>query len=149
MCAELLRCVQLFGTPWTVACQVPLSMGFSRWEYWSGYSHVLLQGIFPTQVSNPDFPHCKQILHRLSYQGSPLVKENNNKPSSFHLPVIWIFNKWEFTLFKFNIHKVKEWNFLMMFIFISINTNDAELGLVLSDDKIQPKLQLLLIKRIN
>ena len=22
--------------PWTVACQVPLSMGFSRQEYWSG-----------------------------------------------------------------------------------------------------------------
>ena len=24
-----------FATPWTVACQVPLSMGFSRQEYWS------------------------------------------------------------------------------------------------------------------
>ena len=28
--------VQLFGTPWTVARQAPLSMGFSRQEYWSG-----------------------------------------------------------------------------------------------------------------
>ena len=28
--------VQLFATPWTVACQAPLSMGFSRQEYWSG-----------------------------------------------------------------------------------------------------------------
>ena len=28
--------VQLFVTPWTVACQAPLSMGFSRKEYWSG-----------------------------------------------------------------------------------------------------------------
>ena len=28
--------VQLFVTPWTVAHQVPLSMGFSRQEYWSG-----------------------------------------------------------------------------------------------------------------
>ena len=27
--------VQLFVTPWTVACQAPLSMGFSRQEYWS------------------------------------------------------------------------------------------------------------------
>ena len=27
--------VQLFVTPWTVAHQVPLSMGFSRQEYWS------------------------------------------------------------------------------------------------------------------
>ena len=29
-------CVQLFVTPWTIAHQVPLSMGFSRQEYWSG-----------------------------------------------------------------------------------------------------------------
>ena len=28
--------VRLFVTPWTVACQVPLSRGFSRQEYWSG-----------------------------------------------------------------------------------------------------------------
>ena len=28
--------VQLFATPWTVACQTPLSMGFSRQEHWSG-----------------------------------------------------------------------------------------------------------------
>ena len=31
----LLSCVQLFVTPWTVVCQAPLSMGFSRQEYWS------------------------------------------------------------------------------------------------------------------
>ena len=29
-------CFWLFSTPWTVACQAPLSMGFSRQEYWSG-----------------------------------------------------------------------------------------------------------------
>ena len=29
-------CVQLFVTLWTVACQTPLSVGFSRQEYWSG-----------------------------------------------------------------------------------------------------------------
>ena len=28
--------VRLFATPWTVACQDPLSTGFSRQEYWSG-----------------------------------------------------------------------------------------------------------------
>ena len=32
----VLSCVQLFVTPWTVALQAPLSMGFSRQEYWSG-----------------------------------------------------------------------------------------------------------------
>ena len=31
-----LSCVQLFATLWTVAHQAPLSMGFSRQEYWSG-----------------------------------------------------------------------------------------------------------------
>ena len=33
---NLLSCVSLFVTPWTVACQVPLFMEFSRQEYWSG-----------------------------------------------------------------------------------------------------------------
>ena len=33
---ESLRPVQLFATPWTVAWQAPLSMGFPRQEYWSG-----------------------------------------------------------------------------------------------------------------
>ena len=34
--ACMLSRVRLFATPWTVACQAPLSMGFSRQEYWSG-----------------------------------------------------------------------------------------------------------------
>ena len=36
MHAQLLSRVQLFATPWTVALQVPLSLEFSRQEYWSG-----------------------------------------------------------------------------------------------------------------
>ena len=31
----------------------------------------LLQGIFPTQESNPGLPHCRRILYQLSHQGSP------------------------------------------------------------------------------
>ena len=34
----LLSCVQLFVTPWAIACQPPLPMGFSRQEYWSELS---------------------------------------------------------------------------------------------------------------
>ena len=34
--AKLLSCVQLYATPWTEAYQAPLSMRFSRQEYWSG-----------------------------------------------------------------------------------------------------------------
>ena len=37
-CCITLSCVQLFAPPWTVACQTPLSMGFSRQVYWSGLS---------------------------------------------------------------------------------------------------------------
>ena len=33
--------------------------------------HALLQGIFPTQGSNPGLLHCRQILYQLSYKGSP------------------------------------------------------------------------------
>ena len=33
---KLLSRVRLFVTPWTVAHQAPLSVGFSRQEYWSG-----------------------------------------------------------------------------------------------------------------
>ena len=29
---------QLFVTIWTIICQVPLSLGFCRWEHWSGLS---------------------------------------------------------------------------------------------------------------
>ena len=36
MKVKSLGCVQLFVTPWTVAHQAPLSIGFSRQEYWSG-----------------------------------------------------------------------------------------------------------------
>ena len=63
----------LFATPWTVALQAPLSMGFSRQEYKSGqpFSGDLLQGIFPTQGSNMGLLHCRQILNHMSHQESP------------------------------------------------------------------------------
>ena len=61
--------VHLLVTPWTI-----LSVEFSRPEYWSG-SCSLLQGIFPTQGSNPGLPHCRWILSQLRYQGSPRILE--------------------------------------------------------------------------
>ena len=35
----------------------------------------LLQGIFPTQRSNPGLPHCRWILYQLSHKGSPRILE--------------------------------------------------------------------------
>ena len=37
--------------------------------------HALLQGIFPTQGSNPDLLHSRWILYHLSHQGSPRILE--------------------------------------------------------------------------
>ena len=44
--AQSLSCAQLFATPWTVACQSSLSMGFSRQEYWSGFPLPMTSGQF-------------------------------------------------------------------------------------------------------
>ena len=64
--AQLYR---LFVTTWTVACQAPLSMEFSRQEYGKG-NLSLLQGIFPTQGLNLRLSHCRQILSCLNHKGS-------------------------------------------------------------------------------
>ena len=45
--------VQLFATPWTVTHQTPLSMGFSRKEYWSGLP-CLPPGYLPDPGIEPD-----------------------------------------------------------------------------------------------
>ena len=42
-------------------------------------SHSLLQGIFPTQGSNPGVLHYRQILYHLSHQGSPNIPKNGCK----------------------------------------------------------------------
>ena len=47
MCVQSLHHVQLFETPWTVACQAPLSMGLSQQEYWNGLP-------FPPPGDRPD-----------------------------------------------------------------------------------------------
>ena len=59
-----------FATPWTVAHQDPLSMEFSRQEYWSGLP-CPSPGDLPTQGLNTGLLHCRQILYHLSYPESP------------------------------------------------------------------------------
>ena len=69
--------VRLFATPWTVARQAPLSMGFARQEYWSGLSFSS-----PTQGSNP------RLLH---LQADSLLPEpsGNDNPSNHNFPERW------------------------------------------------------------
>ena len=64
MCV-LLSCVWLFATPWAVACQAPLFMGFPRQEYWSGLPYPSPR-IFPTQGLN------LHLLHLLHWQAGSL-----------------------------------------------------------------------------
>ena len=57
-CAQSLSHIQLFATLWTVARQAPLSMGFSRPEYWSGLpcpppGDLLNPGLEPASLVSP------------------------------------------------------------------------------------------------
>ena len=53
--------VRLFATPWTVACQAPPSMGFSRQEYWSGLPFPS-PGDLPGPGIEPVYPHCRRFF---------------------------------------------------------------------------------------
>ena len=63
----------------TVAHKAPLSMEFSRQEYWVG-CHALLQRIFLTQGLNLGLPPYRQTLHHLNHQGSPIQWHHYIKP---------------------------------------------------------------------
>ena len=70
---KLLSHVLLFVTPWTVARQAHLPMGFSWQESWSG-CHFLLQGTFLTQRLSP------HLLHLLSWQVDSLPLSHWGSP---------------------------------------------------------------------
>ena len=67
--------VRLFATPWTIACQSPLSMRFPRQEYWSGLS-------FPSPGNLPN-PWIK--LESSALQGDSLLSETLGKPHIYLL----------------------------------------------------------------
>ena len=71
-CAKSLSCVWLFGIPWTVAHQGPLSMGIlqARILEWVAMPSSR-QGIFPTR----SLLHCRQILYHVSHHGNPRILE--------------------------------------------------------------------------
>ena len=63
-------CVWIFVTPWTVAHQAPLSMGFSRQEYWRGLPFSS-PGDLPAPGIKPGYPALQEDSLHLSHQGSP------------------------------------------------------------------------------
>ena len=89
--------VQLFVTTWTVACQAPLSMEFSRQEYWSGLPFPT-SGVFSTQGSNP---HLLRLLHwqedslPLSHLGIPTsIKVKTN---GFYIKILYVSDMFYFS----------------------------------------------------
>ena len=71
-CACSVTSVRLFSTPWTVACQAPLSTGFSWQEYWSG-----LPCPPPENLPDPGIEHKSPALLMdsllLNHWGSPNI----------------------------------------------------------------------------
>ena len=65
MCVRVCVCVcvlswgRLFETPWTVARQAPLSMGFSRPEYWGGLPSP---GALPHPGMEPESPVSPALI---------------------------------------------------------------------------------------
>ena len=72
--------VQLFATPWAVACQAPLSVGFSRQEYWSGFP-------FPSPGDLPN-PGIKPRSN--AFQADALSSEAPGKPRVYIFTIIYI-----------------------------------------------------------
>ena len=80
MCTELLSHVQLFVTPWTVSCQAPLFLEFSRQEYWSGLPFPL-PGDLPNTGIEPKFP----ALQTDSLPSQPPGKSSNREIKTSHI----------------------------------------------------------------
>ena len=68
------------ATPWTVACQAPLSMGFSRQEYWRGLPFPS-PGNLPDPEIGPTVPASSPALQADSLPLGPLGK---------HIYVLWL-----------------------------------------------------------
>ena len=62
-------------TPWAVAHQVPLSMEFSRQEYWSGLPRPS-PGDLPNSETEPESPSLQADSLPSELPGKPLKKKN-------------------------------------------------------------------------
>ena len=86
MICEPLRCgsslvtklCPTLATPWTVAHQAPLSMGFSRQEYWSGLPFPC-PGDLPDPGTEPGSPASQADSLPTELQGKPLIIETGSQ----------------------------------------------------------------------
>ena len=83
--------VRLFATPWTVAHLAPLSMGFSRQEYWSG-----LPFPSPGDLPDPGIEPRSSALQADTLTSEPRGKSKINK--NMHLS--WTVRRWNQSILK-------------------------------------------------
>ena len=76
--SEVAQLCPILGDPTDCNLPAPLSMGFSRQEYWSGLLFPS-PGHLPSPGIEPRSPHCGQMLYHLSHQGSPAVQRDSQK----------------------------------------------------------------------
>ena len=86
----------------TVACQAPLSMRFSRQEYWSGLPCPPIEDL-PDPGTEPCLLYCRRILYLLSHRGRPHPKQTslhllNPNSQSFPSPLTPLANLWTSTV---------------------------------------------------
>ena len=74
-------CIWPFVTPWTIAHQAPLSLGFARQEYWSGLS-CPPPGALPDPGIEPRFPAFRADSLPSQTPGKPKILESVAMPSS-------------------------------------------------------------------
>ena len=65
-------CLMCLAIPWSVACQAPLSMGFSRQEYWSGLP-VSSPGDLPDPEIEPGSPELQANYLQSESPGEPIT----------------------------------------------------------------------------
>ena len=84
-------CIQPFATLWTIAHQAPLSMGFSRREYWSG---LLCPSPGRRDQTCVTYVSCirRQVLYHLRPPGKPQwVEDLGGEMKIFNWPWWWLY----------------------------------------------------------
>ena len=90
---SMLSRVQFFATPWTVACRAPLSMEFSRQEYWRRLA-CPPPGDLPDPGIELGLLHCRTILYHLSHTEKPY----HSVLTLPQVPYIWYLPIWTTTI---------------------------------------------------
>ena len=122
--------VQLLATPWTAAYQAPLSMGFARQEYWSGFS-------LPSPISVA--LDCKCYV--LWFPGDTIPSTDTTYPSFLVSPLMVCLKSGLFIngfpyMYSFRLIYIQCNGVLdrVLFILVSVNENITQISLGISED---------------